>query len=324
MKYKVTIVIILLFALITNTTHFKAESDQKAERMYLYKLYSKFTDVPWYLLGAIDQYERNIRNFRDYCPKEDELISICIDPNIWTGVNNPIIDDNDPHTISMFLGIGSDGDNDGYADRLNPIDRLYTMLSILIANGTSDEDIKDTLLNYYGSEKGVNIIFEIAKLFETYQTIELTERVFPIPKYYSADYTNGFGTGRSYGGYRIHEGVDIFSHYGTPVVSTAYGVVEIMGWNRFGGYRIGIRDMYNTYQYYAHLNYYVKGLKEGDIVEPGQVIGYVGSTGYGKEGTSGRFPPHLHFGFYKFDGKREWAFNPYNYLRKWNRISYRR
>ena len=34
-------------------------------------------------------------------------------------------------------------------------------------------------------------------------------------------------------------------------------------------------------------------LKEGDIVEPGQVIGYVGSTGYGKEGTSGKFPPHF-------------------------------
>ena len=60
-------------------------------------------------------------------------------------------------------------------------------------------------------------------------------------------------------------------------------------------------------------------LKEGDIVEPGQVIGYVGSTGYGKEGTSGKFPPHLHFGLYKYDGRCEWAFNPYPHLRRWEK-----
>ena len=65
-------------------------------------------------------------------------------------------------------------------------------------------------------------------------------------------------------------------------------------------------------------------LKEGDIVKPGQLIGYVGSSGYGKEGTSGKFPPHLHFGFYKFDGRREWSFNPYRFLRKWKRIKYKR
>ena len=71
---------------------------------------------------------------------------------------------------------------------------------------------------------------------------------------------------------------------------------------------------------YAHLNNFVKGLEEGDIVETGQIIGYVGSTGYGKEGTSGKFPPHLHFGFYKYDGRKEWSFNPYIYIRRWERV----
>ncbi len=63
------------------------------------------------------------------------------------------------------------------------------------------------------------------------------------------------------------------------------------GWNRFGGWRIGIRDINNTYHYFAHLNGFTKGLKVGEIVEPGQVIGSVGATGYGPPGTSGKFRP---------------------------------
>jgi len=62
---------------------------------------------------------------------------------------------------------------------------------------------------------------------------------------------------------------------------------------------------------------FAEGVEVGAIVEPGQVIGSVGSTGYGPEGTSGKFAPHLHFGLYKFDGRREWAFNPYSYLLRW-------
>ena len=94
-----------------------------------------------------------------------------------------------------------------------------------------------------------------------------------------------------------------------------------MGWNNFGGWRIGIRDNNNSYHYYAHLAYYDKEIKVGDIVEPGTLIGYVGSSGYGKEGTSGKFPPHLHYGIYKFDGRTEWAFDPYPSLVHWERQS---
>ena len=92
-----------------------------------------------------------------------------------------------------------------------------------------------------------------------------------------------------------------------------------MGWNDYGGWRVGIRDMHNTYHYYAHLSGFNKEVKEGDIVEPGTVIGYVGSSGYGKEGTSGRFPPHLHYGMYKYNGRTEWAFDPYPYLKIWEK-----
>lgn len=296
------------------------EAGQLKQRMEFYERYEWLTGIPWSLIAAIDQYERNTKNFRDYCVKEDEVISICIDPKQWSGLLNPFPFDDQPHRISLFGGIGRDGDGDGRADWHNPHDRLMTMMTGILTYGLGEEEIKQRLTDYYQTEKGVEIIFTIKRLFEHFQTIDLGKRVFPIPRYYRADYTNNFGTGRSWGGRRIHEGIDIFAFYGTPVLSTTYGVIEIMGWNDYGGYRIGIRDMYNTYEYYAHLLGYAKGLKVGDIVEPGQIIGYVGSTGYGKEGTSGKFPPHLHFGLYKFDGKREWSFNPYPYLRRWERV----
>lgn len=321
-KFIIGLLIIVTFVFSSSRTH--ADVSQIDHRMNLYHEYSIYTNIPWHIIGAIDQYERNTKYFKPHCPKEDEVISICVDPKLWKGIHNPIDNDMNPATIHLFHGFGVDGDDDGLADRLNPKDRITAMLNYITEFGTSKEDIEESLLNYYQSEKGVQVIFQISQLFEHYETIDLNKRVFPIPKYYAADYTNNFGTGRSYGGYRIHEGVDIFSHYGTPVVSTAYGIVEIIGWNNYGGYRIGIRDIYNTYQYYAHLNRYADGIKEGDIVAPGQVIGYVGSTGYGKEGTSGKFPPHLHFGFYKFDGRREWSFNPYPYLRRWDKIVYKR
>ncbi len=320
MKNRFTIFIIIFLLCVSHTSYIKAEDNEIKHRMNFYHNYSLMTDIPWYIIAAIDQYERNTKNYRSYCPKEDEVISICFDPSEWSGVNNPIKEDNDPYTIGLFNGIGVDGDGDGLADRLNPFDRLTTMLKYIELYGVSDEKIQAALVDYYRTEKGVKIIYQIARLFQHFQNIHLSKRVHPIPRGYEASMVNNYGMRRSFGGLRSHEGVDIFAHYGTPVVSTAYGIIEIKGWNRLGGYRIGIRDIYNTYEFYAHLQSYAKGLKEGDIVKPGQVIGYVGSTGYGKEGTSGKFPPHLHFGFYKFDGKKEWSFSPFRYLRKWERV----
>ncbi|WP_297992138.1 M23 family metallopeptidase, partial [uncultured Anoxybacillus sp.] len=60
-------------------------------------------------------------------------------------------------------------------------------------------------------------------------------------------------------------------------------------------------------------------IREGSIVEPGMLIGSVGSSGYGPPGTSGKFPPHLHYGMYKDNGYTEWSFDPYPYLKQWER-----
>lgn len=79
------------------------------------------------------------------------------------------------------------------------------------------------------------------------------------------------------------------------------GYVEALGWNQYGGWRIGIRSFDGKrYYYYAHLrqNYpYAEGLAEGDVVTAGDVIGYMGHTGYSaKENVNNIKTVHLHWG----------------------------
>nr|WP_307724705.1 hypothetical protein [Sporolactobacillus inulinus] len=69
----------------------------------------------------------------------------------------------------------------------------------------------------------------------------------------------------------------------------------------------------------AHLNGYAPGIHHDVIVKPGQVIGHVGSSGYGPKGTMGKFPPHLHYGLYRDNGRAEYSVDPYPALRIWER-----
>ena len=232
---------------------------------------------------------------------------------------NPSSEDTSPDTILYFGGAGLDGNGDGIADLQDDEDVMFTMASYLSQFGSTEDDFKLALWEYYKSEKAVNQIMTISTIYKHFKTINLDNHVFPIPNNYNYSYKGTWGANRGWGGRRIHEGTDLFADHGTPVFSTSYGVVEVKGWNKFGGWRIGIRDHNNSYHYYAHLAYYNKGIKVGDIVKPGQTIGFVGSSGYGKEGTAGKFPPHLHYGIYKFDGRSEWAFDPYQPLLLWER-----
>lgn len=286
-------------------------------------LYIQFEDVvvPWYLLAAIDQYERNIQAVRPDIPKREGIIAIQFSDEFWAGAFNPLNSDTAPETIRYFGGFGLDGNDDGIANSDDAEDILLTMANYLRQFGTTEDDVQLALWEYYKSEKIIQQIMTIAVLYKNYQTVELDEHVFPISKKFHYSYKGTWGASRGFGGRRIHEGTDLFADHGTPVRSTSYGVVEVIGWNQFGGWRIGIRDHHNSYHYYAHLAYNNKDIQLGDLVEPGQIIGYVGSSGYGKEGTSGKFPPHLHYGIYKFDGRNEWAFDPYPSLKRWEKQS---
>jgi peptidoglycan LD-endopeptidase LytH len=115
---------------------------------------------------------------------------------------------------------------------------------------------------------------------------------------------------------RTHEGVDIFAAKGTPVYSALSGTIIRAGWNEYGGWRITVRGDNDTEFYYAHLSGYASGIKTGTTVSKGQLIGYVGSTGYGPEGTEGKFLPHLHFGMYKRTPAYA-AVDPFLYLKWW-------
>ena len=142
-------------------------------------------------------------------------------------------------------------------------------------------------------------------------------KVYPLPMDVRTDYEDGWGDARpGENGARPHEGIDIFAAMGTPVYAACGGVVEKKGWLQLGGWRLGIRGDDGIYYYYAHMSEYAD-VEVGDRVNPGTLIGYVGDTGYGPEGTTGQFPPHLHFGMYQGKDDTERAFNAYPYLVQW-------
>lgn len=135
----------------------------------------------------------------------------------------------------------------------------------------------------------------------------------------TVSFDNGYGAARTYGGDRSHEGIDIMSSIDKPgyfqVQSVSDGVVEQIGWLKLGGYRIGIRSESGFYYYYAHLDRYAKAMKPGKKVVSGEILGWMGNTGYGKEGTKGKFAVHLHFGIYRQVKGKEESLNPYYLLK---------
>lgn len=160
---------------------------------------------------------------------------------------------------------------------------------------------------------------------------------FPIAKKFNMDYSDSFGVGRSYGPggtnvTRKHEGIDIFGDEGTPIIAVESGTIINIGWNEMGGWRINILNDDNTRSwYYAHLRKiapYAKGIKKGYHVEFGEVIGYMGSTGYSNKIAKNTmpekvvnknnivdtmFPSHLHIGIYDKSGGSN-PQNPYPIL----------
>lgn len=88
---------------------------------------------------------------------------------------------------------------------------------------------------------------------------------------------------------------------GSPVIAVESGTVEALGWNQYGGWRIGIRSFDNQrYYYYAHLRKdapFASNLHVGATVTAGDVIGYTGQTGYSlRENINNIDTPHLHLG----------------------------
>ena len=123
----------------------------------------------------------------------------------------------------------------------------------------------------------------------------------PIAAGYGYSHCSDFGNSRSFGFARKHLGNDLMGGLGTPIVAVEGGIVEAMGWNRYGGWRIGIRSADSKrYYYYAHLQKdkpFADDMYVGKLVQPGAVIGFMGRTGYSdKENVNNIETVHLHYG----------------------------
>ncbi|HEX2205892.1 MAG TPA: M23 family metallopeptidase [Longimicrobium sp.] len=134
----------------------------------------------------------------------------------------------------------------------------------------------------------------------------------PVAGIRAQDLRDTWGEARSGG--RAHKGIDIFAARGTPVVAAAAGVVVRRDSAGAGGIALYQRDLDGrTVYYYAHLDRHRPGLKEGDLVRQGDVLGYVGSTG----NVSGS--PHLHFAVFTVTDPNRWTrgrdLNPFDLLR---------
>ncbi|MBP3544550.1 MAG: M23 family metallopeptidase [Lachnospiraceae bacterium] len=212
----------------------------------------------------------------------------------------------------------------------------YKLLAVLMAStgfyDTTEEQpplpstLKeyDSLAAYYEAEYPE----ELALLQSSYETILSDIIYFPVMKSSRNKETGFCGADISYADAWLaernyqntshsHEGTDIMAlnnrrgYY--PIVSMTDGVVENIGWLEKGGYRIGIRSPHGGYFYYAHLYRYADGLTEGSQIQAGQLLGFMGDSGYSKvEGTVGNFDVHLHLGIYlKTSHYEELSVNPY-------------
>lgn len=142
----------------------------------------------------------------------------------------------------------------------------------------------------------------------------------PVERSAGIVYENSWMFERNYGGVRGHEGTDLMPPQNVPgyvpILSMTDGTVEKIGWLPKGGYRIGIRSLHGGYFYYAHLDSYSRAYQIGDVVKAGEQLGYMGDTGYGPEGTRGKFKVHLHLGIYiRTEQAEEISINPYWILR---------
>ena len=192
-------------------------------------------------------------------------------------------------------------DLDDLIKRLNEGESIDTITADLKMYDYYKEAYTATLGGFLGefmvqvpvdSETGGNVAWETKYGLKAFS---------PIPDGYWYSDFDDFGAGRSYGYNRKHFGHDLMIGTGTPIISIESGIVEAIGWNQYGGWRIGIRSFdKKRYYYYAHLRKdrpYTADLYVGKAVKAGDVIGYSGRTGYSiKENVNNIDTPHLHVG----------------------------
>jgi murein DD-endopeptidase MepM/ murein hydrolase activator NlpD len=144
-------------------------------------------------------------------------------------------------------------------------------------------------------------------------TLRSRELMIPVAGIKRTDLRDTFSDQRR--SQRAHEAIDIMAPRRTPVVAAQNGRIEKLFTSKAGGLTIYQFDPSETFSYYyAHLDGYAPGLHEGQTVQRGEVLAYVGSTG-----NASADAPHLHFAIFRLTPERRWwkgePINPYPVLR---------
>lgn len=215
-------------------------------------------------------------------------------------------------------------------DSLNLPERRYTLGGRLLPGLTSRPDAKDgDAPVFYRPSPAREAGSEEPVCGDLGDFPESSRVVFPLPEAYLNSYEDTWGAARPQGG---HEGADLMSPGGTPEFAITDGAIVPVsganknGWNRLGGYTVMLEAAYDAGPikkgdlfYYAHMNEQ-STLPIGTKVHAGQQVGVAGDTGEGPEGTRGKFPQHLHLGWYDMDPESDrtsldsGAMNPYPLL----------
>ena len=169
--------------------------------------------------------------------------------------------------------------------------------------------VKDTVF-VYENNGSLDLILRIQTqlLVNQYVTLEIIENpklAFPVKNGKNKDIQSFWGVDRD-GGKRRHEGIDIFSKKGTPILAVEDGIISQVGTNNLGGKVVWQRlGLFGQSIYYAHLD--SQAVSAGQNVKKGDVVGFMGNTGNAKY-----TPSHLHFGIYTGSG----AIDPILYILK--------
>lgn len=147
------------------------------------------------------------------------------------------------------------------------------------------------------------------------------ELMVPVDGVGPSQVPDSYGASRGAQGERMHNALDIMAPRGTRVVAADGGKVGRLSRNDLGGITIyTVDDEQRFVYYYAHLDRYAEGLREGQAIAKGDLLGYVGTTGNAPSNV-----PHLHFQVMRYRGDARWwdgdPLNPHRFLSQPGRVN---
>lgn len=195
------------------------------------------------------------------------------------------------------------------------IDRLAALAPVVDAAPTPVHDTVDSPVQRPGEKGEAPAVGTTGAAANATAIAALRARALqlPVAGVKASELRDTFAESR--GSSHAHEAIDIMAPRRTPVLAAQDGRLAKLFTSKAGGLTIYQFDPSGTFCfYYAHLDGYADGLREGQTVHRGDVIGYVGSSG-----NASADAPHLHFAIFRLTSERQWwkgePIDPYPVLR---------